>query len=575
MNTRTSALSPLLLLAMLGLTGCGGNDKDSAPATAVTITPSLGRISGADVRLYDATGSEIGQGMLNSLGEVTIDPHKPLPEGFTVKVFGKAGATYFDEALGSDRPFPAGAVLSAAVADGSRRVTVTALTTIAHERARALAGTGRPLTAALIRQANDETAAALGGNNVTDITAPVTLVGSPDDRPDAGTPEGKHAYLLAALADYATSQHPDCAADNACDPLLDMVRSMADDFSDGLLNGKKAATMIDDAFYAANAGGASADNLRIALTQRVRDFSEYGFTPTARWLARSMQGEYPLHCGPAAQDTGEPNARLVIGKGGGWLMEGGWGSMAFGGRNALLEWKQLGDIPEYWQLGRRKERLLPQVTPPGAAFGPKALFTTCYAAANRSGVNISLALGDCLPPFYARLTRISEVVFTGNGNGHVRSGGNEWQCTGFPALPDRARISSEKRVQEWLPDGEYACRKDDGGPDAPVSVIGGILKADSLALPLANLTHGAEVQRDRDDEGLQPTENISSLLLGGTPNPRLLDSARYQTPDGNSVLTIHRAAATRAFSFSLTHSVPDHPELAVSRARCNSPLPPQ
>ena len=574
MHPRTPVLYSLLLLGLLGLTGCGGSDNDPAPSTAITITPSLGRISGADVRLYDAAGSEIGQGTLNSLGEVTIDPRKPLPEGFTVKVFGKAGATYFDEALGADRPFPAGVVLSAAVADGSRRVTVTALTTIAHERARTLAGTGKPLTTVLIHQANDETAAALGGNNVTDITAPVTLVGSPDDRPDAGTAAGKHAYLLAALADYAASQHPDCAADTACDPLLDLVQKLSDDFSDGQLNGLKAATALNDAFYV-TAGGATADNLRIALTQRVRDFAEHGFTSTARWLARSMQGEYPLHCGPAAQDTGEPNAQLLIGKGGGWLMEGGWGSMAFGGRNALLEWKQVGDAPENWLLGRRKERLLPQATPPGAAFGRKALFSTCYAAANRDGLNISLALGGCLPPMYVTPTRISEVVFTGNGNGQVRSGGNEWQCTGFPAFPDRARISSEKRVQEWLPDGEYACRKDDGGPDAPVSVIGGILKADSLALPLVNLTHGAEVQRDRDDAGLQPNENISSLLLGGTPNPRLLDSARYQTPDGNSVLTMHRAAATRAFSFSLTHSVPDHPELAVSRVHCNSPLPPQ
>ncbi|RZU48019.1 hypothetical protein EV700_0990 [Fluviicoccus keumensis] len=576
MMTRKIALSTVLL-GLLALGGCGDGGSDAKPSTAITITPSLGRIVGADVRLYDAAGAagaEIGQGVLDNRGEITLDPSKPLPDGFTVKVFGKAGATYFDEALGADRPFPAGAVLSAAVADESRRVTVTALTTIAHERARALAGAGKPLTAALIRQANQETAAALGGNNVTDITAPVTLVGSPDDHPDAATPAGKHAYLLAALADYAASQHPDCVADTACDPLLDMVKKLADDFSDGLLNGKQATTDIDDAFYVTN-GGASADNLRISLTQRVRDFAENGFTPTARWLARSMQGEYPLHCAPTAQDTGEPNARLTIGKGGGWLLSGGWGSMAFGGRSALLEWKQIGDIPEYWQLGRRKERRMPRLTPPGAAFGSKALFSTCNTAPKRDGVSISITPDGCFPQFEVILTRISEVIFNGNGYGQVRSGGNEWQCTGFPSFPDRTRISAEKRLQEWLPDGNYDCRTEAGAPDTPVSVSAGVLKAGALELPLASLTDASEVQRDRDDDGLQLNENVSSLLLGGTVNPRLLDSARYLTPDGNSVLIIHRAVPTGAFSFSLSHTVPNHPEQNVSRNRCFSTLPPQ
>ncbi|HEX5277756.1 MAG TPA: hypothetical protein VFW42_08815 [Fluviicoccus sp.] len=569
-----------LLAGSLALGGCGGG-QDDTPSTAITITPSLGRIVGADVRLYDAAGTEIGQGVLDSGGRITLDPFKPLPDGFSVKVFGKAGATYFDEALGADRPFPAGAVLSAAVADGSRRVTVTALTTIAHERARALAGAGKPLTAALIRQANEETALALGGNNVTDITAPVTLVGSPDDRPDAETPAGKHAYLLAALADYAASQHPDCAAGADCDPLLDMMRKLADDFSDGQLNGKQATTDIDDAFYVTGGGGA--ENLRISLTQRVRDFAENGFTPTARWLARSMQGEYPLHCGPDPHDTGEPNAHLSIGKGGGWLLTGGWGSMAFGGRNALLEWKQIGESPENWLLGRRKERLLPPATPPVAAFGRKSLFSACYITAARAGLSLSLLPGECPPAVQVIPTRVSEVVFYGNGNGVVRRYGNgsvlsedqEWQCSGFPAFPDRARIITEKRLQEWLPDGEYSCRSVDGGTASPVSVIGGVLKADALELPLAGLTDASEIQRDRDDAGLQPNENVSSLLLGGTINPRLLGSARYQTPDGNSVLTVHRAVPTGAFSFSLTHTVPDHPEQSVSRSRCLSPLPPQ
>lgn len=257
---RHPALAPLTLALALGLAACNGGSNGGSNGggsggtpTAVTVSPALGVVKEADVRLLALDGSELASGHMDASGSVTL-PEADLDGGFIVEMSGNASASYFDEGANAWRALPAGSVLHAASADGRGDVAVTALTEIAYRRAQQLAG-GGTLTAAAITQANDELAAwlarvpvsiATDGSQVLpdtapDILAPATPVGGAVQLSSSNA-AGRYAILLATLSQQAFAgamENADpCVANVDCSPLLPVIAQLATDFADGVLDNK-------------------------------------------------------------------------------------------------------------------------------------------------------------------------------------------------------------------------------------------------------------------------------------------------------------------------------------------------
>jgi len=455
------ALLPLTLI-LLHAAGCGGGKTDEAVSAPILVSPSLGRISGADVRLYTLEGVEVGRAVPDAGGSVLIHPETSLSKGYIVKVFGKEGATYYDEGMGLDRPFPAGRILSAASPDGRREITVSALTTIAHSRAiRLAADAGSPLDALRIRIANQETAA-LYDDVLEDVIAPVVVIASPDDQPSPQSPAGRHASLLAAFASYVNDNHPACGALPECHPLLDTLRAMAEDFQDGSLDGRMEQTPLPGAYYMRTVDNVpqTAANLRDALTHRINRVRMQALPPIGRWLAsgpEGLKGASLLSC-TTPENPAPASAQLTMDGWGNWRVSGPWGNLLFSQQGSHIRWSdQSANADANFLMRHRTTYTTGSATPaPGNLSSPEK------AAA---GLVINLLFA----PYH------EEVRFNGNGTGHVRSGDRIWACTGFPALPDPTRVVREQRMLGWLPDGEYQCRIGNSAPSEQVHVDQGVL----------------------------------------------------------------------------------------------------
>jgi hypothetical protein len=256
--------APALLLLALALAGC---NSDSPPATAsngngsgspaattsLTVSPSLGLVRDADVRVLSLSGAVLAESPMDGSGNLDLEV-SGLDRGFVVEVSGNANASFYDEGLMAWRALPVGSTLHAASADGRAAVAVTALTEIAYRRATQLVG-GGTLTAAAITQANAELADWLArvperidgdGTHVlpaeaADILHPAQPV---DDLTalSSGTAAGRYAILLATLAQQAyegaAANGDPCLADVGCSPLLPLIAQLATDFADGVLDNK-------------------------------------------------------------------------------------------------------------------------------------------------------------------------------------------------------------------------------------------------------------------------------------------------------------------------------------------------
>lgn len=237
-----------LLALALAVAGCDGSKESS-----LTVTPSLGVVHHAEVVVTDLAGRELGSGRIGGSGELVLDlDAAALANGFVVELHGGDDATYYDEGAREWRPLPAGSTLHAASTGERARIAVTALTEVAWQRARQLAG-GRTPAAAQVAQANAEVAEWLarvplhiGGDGSVayaagdpDILAPAQPVDG-GERLSSDSHEGRYAILLAALAQRAhagaLAQGDACAADARCSPLLPLIAYLATDFADGVLD---------------------------------------------------------------------------------------------------------------------------------------------------------------------------------------------------------------------------------------------------------------------------------------------------------------------------------------------------
>lgn len=257
-KTENHLIRIALLAFGLGLAGCNDSQDTQStqdtqnPSSSLQVAPSLGFVRQADVRVLDLAGRELASGSMDDSGTLTFPTD--VKGGFIVEVHGNDDATYYDEGVRAWRALPADTILHAASANGRGAIAVTALTEIAYQRARQLAGAGA-LTAAHINQANAELAVWLANvperieadgtqvmsGDTPDILAPAQQVDG-GERLRSDTPEGRHAILLASLAQQAYAgavQNDDvCVEDARCSPLLPLIAYIATDFADGVLDNK-------------------------------------------------------------------------------------------------------------------------------------------------------------------------------------------------------------------------------------------------------------------------------------------------------------------------------------------------
>lgn len=269
----SNAISRLLILVfVLALAACGGSGSSTTviptvPAAdvaaedtteEVTVSASLGLISGATVRILQPDGTEItgASGTLAADGTVTITHDGTYDGPIIVEVVGNDSATYFDESTGANQPFGADQVLRAVAPSIDAAVGVTILTDLAYQQAAALGGS---LTADDVNAIN-ESIRQMFAPDVEDILVPPVLVGL--DNFTQGTLEdtdaGRYALRLAALANMAAG------AEN---PALAILAQLRADLEDGDLDGQSATANISDLYYTANdfaASFATAVNLAAA-----------------------------------------------------------------------------------------------------------------------------------------------------------------------------------------------------------------------------------------------------------------------------------------------------------------------
>lgn len=258
-------LSLSLLAATALIAGCGGGGGGSTPAastTAVTTTASLGAIKNAPYRVLalDGVTALAPAGTTGADGAFPV-LNIPSEQPFILEISGASGASYFDEAKGADVPFTTG---SLHVVRGSASATlgVSALTEIAYQRALKLGG--GTLTAGAINAANQSVSQAFGVADVT--SAPSQVASTADLNALTNTEAGKYAARLAALAKLAATANTGDAT-----PALTIAAKLANDLSDGTLDGKHDAADIASPGYAPGTFGADWGTALAAITAGVTD----------------------------------------------------------------------------------------------------------------------------------------------------------------------------------------------------------------------------------------------------------------------------------------------------------------
>ncbi len=242
MNLRHLFLAGGVAFITLGLGACGGGGSEegggAAAGTTFTVTPSLGVVTNATVRLYQSDGSTLlGTGDSGADGVVEIRYGGSYRGPVVVTVLGDDDARYFDEASGSLAPFGTGKVLRAIAPSGTTRVGVTMLTEIAY---RLSAEHSIGLTDATVNQLNDRVRRALAPELASILTPPTpfdasTSSGSLDD-----SEAGRYALRLAALAQLGAGD---------ATPALTVAEQLARDMADGTLDGQSGGSAITGLVY--------------------------------------------------------------------------------------------------------------------------------------------------------------------------------------------------------------------------------------------------------------------------------------------------------------------------------------
>jgi hypothetical protein len=247
-HRRAGALGTALCLAAL-LAACGGSDDAATPPPppppppptgSVAVTASLGAVFNGDVSVSCApSGAALGTGSTGTTGLVTVTTTGSCAGPVLVTVAGRSDgtSTYFDEALGSTVPFPAGSSLRALAPTFTSTMSlgVTPLTEIATRQALATAGSLAALTSAQASSANSAVVAQVLGAGVTlDILTPPTPWTAATATGSLGTTAAdRYAFYLAGLARMGLG---------AAAPALAVTAALGADLADGTLSGSAAGS---------------------------------------------------------------------------------------------------------------------------------------------------------------------------------------------------------------------------------------------------------------------------------------------------------------------------------------------
>jgi hypothetical protein len=233
-------VSVMLLASPILLSGCGGSSSSSPKVEngVIAVSPSLGKISLASVRLLQSDGvTLLGTSETGTDGKVNINYSGSYKGPIIVEVSGDDDASYYDEASGTNIAFGTGKKLRSIVASGTTETAVTMLTEIAYQLS---VVNSIPLTNTSVNQINERVRAALAPE-LTNITIPPLLFDIDTSSGDLGDDQaGKYALRLAALADLGASD---------ATPALTIAEQLARDFSDGALDGQEGSTPITGVLY--------------------------------------------------------------------------------------------------------------------------------------------------------------------------------------------------------------------------------------------------------------------------------------------------------------------------------------
>lgn len=231
-------LAGSLVVAALGITACGGGGSSSTSAKTLAVTPSLGAVTNATVKLYQSDGTTLlGQGDTGSTGQISISYSGSYSGPVIVAVTGDSDAQYYDEAAGTTVAFGPGKLLRAIVPGGSTQTGVTPLTEIAYQLSLVNSIT---LTDTAVSQINERVRLALAPE-LTSIISPPALFSSTTTTGSLDNSEaGRYALRLAALAQLGTL---------GSTPALTVTEQLAWDMADGSLDGQNDGNAISGLLY--------------------------------------------------------------------------------------------------------------------------------------------------------------------------------------------------------------------------------------------------------------------------------------------------------------------------------------
>lgn len=216
-------------------TSSGGSSKPEPTFTeTVVISPSLGRITDATVKIYDASYNEvIGEGALNEAGKALVDVTYSKLEPMIVELTAGPNSTYFDEAAG-EVVLPEGTQLHAITKD-PRSTAVTPLTELAWQLA--LLKGEFPLDEERVDQLNGAVSQMIWGGARSITYAPNILSEMPAPNSQTHSIPSLHAAVLAAFAKVGDAQ----AA-----PALSVLNSLTSDMSEGILSNYNGGFVYSD-----------------------------------------------------------------------------------------------------------------------------------------------------------------------------------------------------------------------------------------------------------------------------------------------------------------------------------------
>lgn len=229
------------LLTACGGGGGGGSAGGGMSGTVVSVSPSLGKFSaGAVVVIKNLAGSELGRGTIGADGKAAVNVGS-YSGAIVVEVLGAAGVTYFDEGSNTTQSFGVGEKLTAISPDVRTSIGVTPATHAAVEVVK-VANSGIisvSIQTTAIDLANTKIATALGITNVLQAPALVdSTTSTTGTKLDIANVQDKYALQLAALAKLATSGKT----------ALDVSKSLAQDLSDGKIDGQQGPTVLTPAY---------------------------------------------------------------------------------------------------------------------------------------------------------------------------------------------------------------------------------------------------------------------------------------------------------------------------------------